>query len=70
MLRVAIVGSGLIGRSWAVVFARAGYDVALYDPIDTVAAKAGELIADDLRSWKHGAWMPPQPTRRSGLPPR
>lgn len=49
MLRVAIVGSGLIGRSWAVVFARAGYDVALYDPIDTVAAKAGELIADDLR---------------------
>jgi len=29
--RIAIVGSGLIGRSWAIVFARAGRDVALYD---------------------------------------
>ena len=29
---VGIVGAGLIGRSWAIVFARAGWDVALYDP--------------------------------------
>ena len=29
--RIGIVGAGLIGRGWAIVFARAGYQVALYD---------------------------------------
>lgn len=29
--RIAIVGAGLIGRAWAVVFARSGFDVCLYD---------------------------------------
>ncbi|CAG0887875.1 unnamed protein product [Darwinula stevensoni] len=29
--KVAIVGSGLIGRSWAMLFASAGYRVCLYD---------------------------------------
>ncbi|GAB3684163.1 3-hydroxyacyl-CoA dehydrogenase [Salinisphaera aquimarina] len=29
--RIAIIGVGLIGRSWAIVFARAGFDVALFD---------------------------------------
>jgi L-gulonate 3-dehydrogenase len=31
MAKVACVGAGNVGRAWAVVFARAGYDVALYD---------------------------------------
>src|SRR3546814_18130046 len=31
MKQVAVVGAGLIGRGWAIVFARAGCDVALYD---------------------------------------
>lgn len=30
-MKVAIVGSGLIGRAWAMVFARSGWTVALYD---------------------------------------
>jgi 3-hydroxyacyl-CoA dehydrogenase len=29
--KVALIGAGLIGRSWALVFARAGHPVALYD---------------------------------------
>ncbi|MGT2481894.1 3-hydroxyacyl-CoA dehydrogenase NAD-binding domain-containing protein [Methylobacterium oryzae CBMB20] len=29
--RVAIVGAGLIGRAWAMIFARAGWDVRLFD---------------------------------------
>jgi L-gulonate 3-dehydrogenase len=29
---VAVIGTGLIGRGWAIVFARAGYDVRMYDP--------------------------------------
>ena len=28
---VAIIGSGLIGRAWALVFARAGWQVKMYD---------------------------------------
>ena len=31
MTRIACIGAGNVGRAWAVVFARAGYDVALYD---------------------------------------
>jgi L-gulonate 3-dehydrogenase len=46
--RVAIVGSGLIGRAWAVVFAAGGCDVALYDPGAGVADKARALVADGL----------------------
>jgi 3-hydroxyacyl-CoA dehydrogenase len=29
--RIAIIGAGLIGRAWAIVFARAGHPVALHD---------------------------------------
>ena len=29
--RVALVGTGLIGRAWAIAFARGGYDVVLYN---------------------------------------
>ena len=31
MEKIAIVGAGLVGRAWAIVFARAGYPVMLYD---------------------------------------
>lgn len=48
MHRVAIIGAGLIGRSWAVVFARAGCEVALYDGVDGVAERARALVAKEL----------------------
>lgn len=32
--KVTIIGSGLIGRSWALIFSRAGYSVCLYDVIE------------------------------------
>lgn len=38
--RVAIVGAGLIGRAWAIVFARAGHPVTLHDR-DGAAIEAG-----------------------------
>ena len=31
MINVAVIGSGLIGRAWAVVFAKAGHQVMMYD---------------------------------------
>jgi L-gulonate 3-dehydrogenase len=55
MRRVASVGSGLIGRSWAIVFARGGFDVALYDGAAGVAESARALVADGLEELvRHG----------------
>src|SRR5579871_6024184 len=31
MSKVAIIGSGFVGRAWAISFARAGHDIALWD---------------------------------------
>jgi L-gulonate 3-dehydrogenase len=55
MPRIAVIGSGLIGRAWAMVFARAGWDVAMYDAVDGVAEKALALIGEGLEELaKHG----------------
>ena len=45
---VAIVGCGLIGRAWAAIFARAGWNVNLTDPDAQVLADAPGLIAQEL----------------------
>ena len=48
--RVAIIGMGLIGRSWAVGFARAGARVALWDAMDgiveTSMSQIRQLVSD------------------------
>ncbi|MCE8004389.1 3-hydroxyacyl-CoA dehydrogenase [Billgrantia ethanolica] len=46
--RIGIVGAGLIGRAWAIVFARAGMTVALYDVDVTALDKAREAIRQSL----------------------
>ena len=48
--KVGIVGSGLIGRSWAMLFAAAGYRVSLYDSMPEAVANAQKLIFDQLRT--------------------
>ncbi|HEX7954610.1 MAG TPA: 3-hydroxyacyl-CoA dehydrogenase [Burkholderiales bacterium] len=48
MEKVAIIGSGLIGRAWAMVFARAGHTVKLYDAAPGAAQKALSLIREGL----------------------
>jgi 3-hydroxyacyl-CoA dehydrogenase len=45
MSKVAIVGSGFIGRAWAISFARAGHEVVLWDPIQSAPADALAYIA-------------------------
>ena len=53
MERIAVVGAGLIGRAWAMVFARAGCSVALWDKLPGVAEAAMEQIRarlGDLRA--------------------
>ena len=39
-IKVAVVGAGLIGRAWAITFARGGATVSLYDPPEGAAAAA------------------------------
>src|SRR5229473_6170509 len=52
---VAIVGTGLIGRAWAAIFARAGWNVRLTDPHVPTLAAAPRLIRDELRALaRHG----------------
>jgi 3-hydroxyacyl-CoA dehydrogenase len=48
MPSVAIIGGGLIGRSWAIVFARAGWQVRLTDPSAEARAAAPSLIRQGL----------------------
>lgn len=47
MPRAAIVGSGLIGRAWALVFARAGWDVTMTDPSLDVRDGLPAALAQD-----------------------
>lgn len=46
--RVALVGTGLVGSGWAIVFARAGFEVALHDAAPGLAARALQSIAVSL----------------------
>ena len=48
MARVAIVGSGFIGRAWAISFARAGHDVVLWDAVPDAPNRAIDYIAGVL----------------------
>jgi L-gulonate 3-dehydrogenase len=49
MPRVAVVGAGLIGRSWAIVFARAGWEVRITDPNESTLATAPQRILEGLQ---------------------
>ncbi|WP_315833808.1 3-hydroxyacyl-CoA dehydrogenase [Bradyrhizobium prioriisuperbiae] len=57
----AIVGAGLIGRAWAMVFARAGWTVRLTDPHTATLQAAPSLIRDELQTLaRHGLVADPQ----------
>jgi 3-hydroxyacyl-CoA dehydrogenase len=48
MTKVAVVGAGLIGRAWSIVFARAGFEVNLWDQFPKQVQVALDFIADRL----------------------
>jgi 3-hydroxyacyl-CoA dehydrogenase len=59
--RVAVVGAGLIGRSWAIVFAAGGFEVALYDAGRDVVDAARVLVGQGVRDLaEHGLLDDPQ----------
>ncbi|GCC28759.1 hypothetical protein chiPu_0007193 [Chiloscyllium punctatum] len=45
---ILIVGSGIVGRSWAMLFASAGYKVVLYDTVQQQVSSAIESIRQQL----------------------
>ena len=46
---MAVIGAGLVGAGWAIVFARAGLDVRLYDANRSATDGALSLIAEQLQ---------------------
>jgi len=46
--KVGIIGSGLIGKSWAMIFASVGYKVVLFDVESAQVTKALENIKSEL----------------------
>jgi 3-hydroxyacyl-CoA dehydrogenase len=72
MEKIAIVGAGLIGRAWAMVFARAGHTVALWDSDPGAVDRALGLINDGLAGYRSFGLMSEAPTtvaaRVSGAP--
>ena len=49
MEKIAIVGAGLVGRAWAIVFARAGYPVMLYDTNPDTVVRSLETVESSLK---------------------
>jgi L-gulonate 3-dehydrogenase len=66
MAKVAVVGAGLIGRAWAITFARAGHEVALTDS-DAAAVEGALAFAEsalkDLQRYDLLAGSTPQEVR-------
>ena len=52
MEKIAVVGAGLVGRAWAIVFARAGYPVMLYDSNPDTVTKSLETVDGNLNDLK------------------
>lgn len=55
--RVAVIGAGLIGRAWAMVFARAGAEVALHDSSPKALKDAVKQIAVSLADLKRAGLL-------------
>ena len=52
---IAIVGAGLIGRAWAIVFARAGCQVRLHDAVPDALAACQALLLENISDMaQHG----------------
>ncbi len=66
MTQVAVVGAGLIGRAWSIVFARAGFDVALWDPYPQQVEAALSFIGDRLPELEEAGLINEQPKLVAG----
>ena len=65
----AIIGAGLIGRSWAMVFARAGWRVRLHDSVPAQLDVARTFIATGLAEQARHELVADVPSVRRRRPP-
>ncbi len=61
MEKISIIGTGLIGRAWAMVFARAGHAVKIWDNEPDAATRALTLIEQALREQKRFGLIAEEP---------
>ena len=47
-MKIAVIGTGLIGQAWAIVFARGKHEVRMWDGFAEATTKARPLIAEQL----------------------
>jgi L-gulonate 3-dehydrogenase len=55
--KIAVIGSGLIGRAWAISFSRAGYEVAVHDAAPGAAEAALGFIDSVLEDLHHNGLL-------------
>jgi 3-hydroxyacyl-CoA dehydrogenase len=58
MTKIAVIGAGLIGQAWAIVFARGGCDVQLWDGDPQAVVQALPLIAQQVRQLEARELLP------------
>jgi L-gulonate 3-dehydrogenase len=61
MTTVAVIGAGLIGRAWSIVFARAGFQVRLWDQFPSQMTQALAFVADRLPELRAAGLMADEP---------
>jgi L-gulonate 3-dehydrogenase len=61
MTNVAVVGAGLIGRAWCIVFARAGFNVTLWDQFPVQTTQALAFVADRLPELRAAGLLADEP---------
>jgi L-gulonate 3-dehydrogenase len=61
MTKVAVIGAGLIGRAWSIVFARSGFEVALWDKFPNTLPLALDFIAERLPELKQAGLLKDEP---------
>ncbi|MDR3532388.1 MAG: 3-hydroxyacyl-CoA dehydrogenase [Rhodopila sp.] len=61
MTNVAVIGAGLIGRAWSIVFARAGFHVTLWDQFPQQTTIALTFIADRLPELRAAGLLADEP---------
>jgi L-gulonate 3-dehydrogenase len=62
MTQVAVIGAGLIGRAWSIVFARAGFNVALWDPVAPAVEAALGFIRERLPELREAGLLADEPS--------
>src|SRR3546814_20326032 len=48
-MKVAVIGAGLIGKAWAIVFARGGCQVRLWDGDSAALTRAFKLVEQQIK---------------------